>query len=92
MFGFASDRGLRAKKAKGIALRPEDRLPLIIPGSFLVPAGLFIYGWTAEYNVFWFVPIFGTSLVGMGLIGTFMAIQVRLDLPCMRLRTVADVS
>jgi hypothetical protein len=42
-------------------MKPEDRLPLLIPGVFCVPVGLFIYGWTAKYHIFWFVPIFGTK-------------------------------
>ena len=40
--------------------------------------GLFIYGWTAEKHVQWIVPIIGTSLVGIGLLATFMPIQTYL--------------
>jgi MFS family permease len=71
-FGTMSDRGLKKKKAAGLEMKPEHRLPLLIPGAFCVPIGLFIYGWTAKYHVFWFVPIFGTSFVGIGLIATFV--------------------
>jgi hypothetical protein len=72
-FGTMSDRSLKKKKAAGLEMKPEHRLPLLIPGAFCVPTGLFIYGWTAQYHVFWFVPIFGTSFVGMGLIATFVS-------------------
>jgi hypothetical protein len=71
-FGTMSDRGLKKKKAAGLEMKPEDRLPLLIPGAFCVPVGLFIYGWTAKSHIFWFVPIFGTSFVGIGLIATFV--------------------
>lgn len=46
--------------------------------AFLVPFGLFIYGWTAEKKVHWIAPIIGTSLVGLGLLATFMPIQTYL--------------
>jgi len=70
--GATSDRLLK-KKAAGGEMKPEYRLPFMIPGAFAIPMGLFIYGWTAQYHVFWFVPIFGTAFVGFGLIGIFMA-------------------
>lgn len=72
-FGTMSDRGLKKRKEAGLEMKPEHRLPLLVPGAFCVPVGLFIYGWTAQYHVFWFVPIFGTSFVGMGLIATFVS-------------------
>jgi MFS family permease len=77
IFGALSDRILKAKAAQG-EKKPEYRLPPMIPAAFLVPVGLFIYGWTAEKHVHWFVPIFGTSFVGFGVIATFMAIQTYL--------------
>lgn len=49
---------------------PEDRLPLVIVGGLAMPIGLFLYGWTAEHRVFWFVPIIGTGILGIGLILT----------------------
>lgn len=78
IFGRASDKTLKAIKARGGVMKPEHRLPMLIPGAFCVPIGLFIYGWTAQYQIFWFVPIFGTAFVGMGLIATFMPIQTYL--------------
>ena len=73
-FGAASDWLVkRLSKAKG-EMKPEYRLPPIIPGAFCIPAGLFIYGWTAQYHVFWFVPILGSSLVGLGLLATFVSL------------------
>jgi MFS family permease len=54
------------------------RLPPMIPGAFAIPAGLFIYGWGAQEKVQWIVPLIGTSLVGFGLICTFMPISTYL--------------
>ena len=71
VFGFLSDRLLKKKAGQG-EMKPEYRLNLMLPGAVCIPIGLFIYGWSAEYGVHWFVPIFGTSFVGMGLIGTFV--------------------
>ncbi|MCJ1441759.1 MAG: hypothetical protein MMC23_002251 [Stictis urceolatum] len=77
IFGILSDKILKKKAASG-EMKPEYRLPPMIPAAFLIPAGLFIYGWTAEKHVHWFVPIFGTSWLGFGIIATFMAIQTYL--------------
>ncbi|MCJ1268777.1 hypothetical protein MMC22_008665 [Lobaria immixta] len=77
VFGIASDRIVKSKSASG-EMKPEYRLPPMIPGSFAVPIGLLIYGWSADKGVHWFVPIFGTSLVGLGILATFMPIQTYL--------------
>lgn len=37
------------KRNNGIAT-PEMRLPLLAIGSFLLPAGLLLYGWTAQVS------------------------------------------
>ncbi|KAG6994163.1 hypothetical protein G7Y79_00046g082140 [Physcia stellaris] len=72
MFGMASDRIMKAKSAAG-EMKPEYRLPPMIPGAWTIPIGLFMYGWTAEKH--WIAPIIGTMLVGVGLLATFMPIQ-----------------
>ena len=77
IFGIASDKILKYMSAKG-EMKPEYRLPPMIPGSFLIPIGLFLYGWTAEKHVQFIAPIIGTSLVGFGLLATFMPIQTYL--------------
>lgn len=45
---------------------PEHRLVLMIWFSPFVGLGLFMYGWTAEKQVHWIVPIIGTALIGFG--------------------------
>jgi MFS family permease len=77
VFGSLSDK-LLTKYAGTGEKKPEYRLPPMIVAGAFIPIGLFIYGWTAEYQVFWFWPIFGTGILGLGLLGIFMCIQTYL--------------
>ncbi|KAI1332173.1 major facilitator superfamily domain-containing protein [Xylariaceae sp. FL0255] len=52
--------------------KPEYRLSLTLVGILLVPVGLLIYGWTAQYKVYWtavdvgvFIYAFGAQISGM---------------------------
>lgn len=78
-FGIMSNKLLRKLSIDGV-MKPEYRLPLMIPAAALAPIGLFIYGWTAQNLVHWIVPITGTALVGMGSIGTFVS-QIQIVQP-----------
>lgn len=79
--GLVSDR-LMKKMAKAGEMKPEYRLPLLAPGSLLMPAGLFIYGWTLEYssqyNIHWIVPEIGLFIFGLGSICISMPINTYL--------------
>lgn len=77
IFGTISDRLVKKMSAKG-EMKPEYRLPPLIPGSLVIPIGLFWYGWSAEKHLQFMMPIVGTLFVGMGLIATFMPIQTYL--------------
>jgi MFS family permease len=77
VFGLASDKLVTHMSAKG-EMKPEYRLPPLIPGSVVIPIGLFLYGWSAEKHTHWIVPIVGTMFVGLGLLATFMPIQTYL--------------
>ena len=88
-FAIASDRILKrqTEKADVIAaaageqsagMKPEYRLPMMIPGSVLIPIGFLLYGWTAKYHVHWIVPIVSTSLIGIGNIAVFMSVTMYL--------------
>ena len=70
-------RRLKATRGNGKG-RPEFRVPLMLPGSFITPIGLFIYGWTAEYRTHWIAPNIGALLVAMGSIICFQCIQTYL--------------
>lgn len=77
--GIASDIHIKRAQAAGGAI-PENRLelPLTIPGAILLPAGVFIYGWTTDKQVHYIVPIIGTALVGFGNLTSLMTIQTYL--------------
>ncbi|KAJ9610534.1 hypothetical protein H2200_005311 [Cladophialophora chaetospira] len=77
LFGATTDKRLQAKKAKG-DVSPEIRLEGLIPAAICIPIGLFWYGWSAEKQAHWIMPIIGTGWVGLGLIGIFMAVQTYL--------------
>ncbi|EXU96035.1 MFS transporter [Metarhizium robertsii] len=53
---------------------PEGRLPPAIVGSFLVPAGIFVFGWAAYSRVHWMVPIVGSAIFGLGTMLVFTGI------------------
>jgi hypothetical protein len=42
-------------------------------GGIVLPAGLFLYGWSAQYGTHFIVPMLGTAVIGFGLIVTFMS-------------------
>jgi multidrug resistance protein len=59
-FSITSDRYLKKMAAKeGQGMKPEYRLKHLPTGAIMLPVGLFIYGWTAEYKVHWMAPIIG---------------------------------
>ena len=68
----------RLMKRNANAGRPEFRIPLMIPGSILVPIGLFIYGWTAQYHTHWIGPNIGAAVFALGVIMGFQCIQTYL--------------
>ena len=74
-----NDRFYRRLKARnGGVGKPEFRVPLMVPGSVLVPAGLFIYGWSAQYQTHWIVPNIGAAVFAAGTIIGFQCIQTYL--------------
>ncbi|KAF6823666.1 bicyclomycin resistance [Colletotrichum plurivorum] len=88
-FSITSDKYMKKKAAEADAaadaagtaregMKPEYRLVALPVGAFFLPAGLFIYGWTAEYEIHWIVPILGTAVIGVGNLIIFMALQLYL--------------
>ena len=68
----------RLKKKNGDVGRPEFRVPLMVPGSMLVPIGLFIYGWCSQYHTHWIGPNIGAAIFSAGVIIGFQSIQTYL--------------
>lgn len=76
---WASDRTLRRLTAKNNGeAKPEFRLPPLMYMAPTLPIGLFIYGWTAQYNVQWSVPLLGTLIFGIGQVAVYMVINTYL--------------
>jgi hypothetical protein len=63
-------------KAKaGGQTAPEYRVPLMVPGTVLIPAGLLWYGWAAQAHQHWAVVDAGVAVFGCGIILSTQAMQ-----------------
>lgn len=80
MVGYSSDKVIQKAKANGQTPQAEQRLDLTltVPTTIALPIGLIIYGWTAEKEAHWIVPMIGTGVMGFGMIGIFMLLQTYL--------------
>ncbi|KAL5382725.1 hypothetical protein DPSP01_006284 [Paraphaeosphaeria sporulosa] len=65
----------RLKASNGGVARPENRVPLMIPGTLLLPIGLLMYGWAAEKRAHWAVVDVGVGVLGCGYILSTTAVQ-----------------
>jgi len=63
------------KKRNGGVGRPEFRLPVMVPGTWILPIGLLLSGWTARADIHWIAPDIGMALVAGGMILNFQCIQ-----------------
>lgn len=48
-------------------MAPEFHMPMMLPGAILGPIGLIIYGWTAQFGVYWFAVDIGVFLTCFGM-------------------------
>ncbi|KAF6828370.1 MFS multidrug transporter [Colletotrichum plurivorum] len=55
--------------------RPEFRVPMMLRGAVLVPAGLLVNVWTAQAKAHWVWPNLGTMMLSAGVIMGFQGIQ-----------------
>ncbi|KAI9039796.1 MFS transporter [Aspergillus affinis] len=46
---------------------PELRIPLLLPGALFTPIGFLLYGWAAQYHIFWVVVDVGAALLSLGM-------------------------
>lgn len=59
---------------------PKERLPPMILGAFLLPIGLFWFGWASSPHITWVPQIIGAVPAGMGiLIGFWQGINYLID-------------
>ncbi|KAI0101659.1 major facilitator superfamily domain-containing protein [Nemania sp. FL0031] len=63
------------KRRYGGVGRPEYRVPMMIPGAVLMPIGLIVYGWTAEFKTHWIFPNIGAFLFATATIISFQCLQ-----------------
>ncbi|EER44643.1 conserved hypothetical protein [Histoplasma capsulatum H143] len=56
------------KKRAGGETAPEYRIPLMIPGSIVIPISLFWFGWTAETMQKWVVVDIAAAVFNFGII------------------------
>jgi multidrug resistance protein len=72
-FGWDSNMEIKKNKdTKSGEASPEVRLKLLPFGAALMPAGLFVYGWTADYKTHWMGPIFGLAIFGLGKLHAYI--------------------
>lgn len=57
---------LGGSKTEPEVRHPEYRLPPAILGGFLIPIGLFWFGWTTRPSIHWVVPVLGSGIFGFG--------------------------
>lgn len=62
------------KRNNGV-YKPEFKLPLLLVSGFVLPVGLFWFGWGAEKKVQFIMPAVGATLFSFGLIAVFYCIQ-----------------
>jgi MFS family permease len=72
-FATLSDK---LQKALGDSPKPEGRLKPMIWIMPAVPVGIFWYGWAAEEQTHWIVPIIGTAVFGFGFLWVIMPAQL----------------
>ncbi|MCJ1290234.1 hypothetical protein MMC34_001770 [Xylographa carneopallida] len=66
----------RLSRKAGGATAPEYRVPLMVPGAVLLPAGLLWYGWAGAARAPWIVTDLGAAIFGCGVILGTQAMQV----------------
>jgi hypothetical protein len=65
----------RKLKAQGGWLVPEERLFTAMVGGIMLPAGLFIFAWTAvPTHIHWIAPIIGSVPFGCGMVLVFLGV------------------
>lgn len=58
--------------------QPESRMPFLQLGMTLVPVGLIIFAWSAEFHVQWAVPLIGTAILSLGMLMAYVCVQTYL--------------
>lgn len=70
---------------------PEDRLPPMMLGAVMLPAGLFWFAWTSSPSVSWVPQVIAGVFIGLGIMLIWSKCIYRLLLPIVPLDEVAMV-
>ncbi|KAJ5532799.1 polyamine transporter 3 [Penicillium frequentans] len=54
---------------------PEFRIPIMLPATLFLSAGMFWYGWTAEKEMHWIMPNIGTSIFVTGALACTISVN-----------------
>lgn len=69
---------MRLTRKNGGVYEPEMRLPFCLYFAILMPMTFFWYGWAAEKQAHWIVPVIGLFPFGFGILGVWQPIQAYL--------------
>ncbi|KAJ6513291.1 major facilitator superfamily domain-containing protein [Mycena sanguinolenta] len=75
---FTLNRSYRALVKKYGYQKPEFRMLFMQIGMIFVPAGLFIYGWSAQFHTHFMGPLIGAGIFAFGMLMTYICIQTYL--------------
>ena len=75
LYGATAGKYIKHREKVSGTSTPEDRLPFAILGSFALPVGFLIYGWSTQYGVHWIVPLTGSAFMGFSLTAVQVSIQ-----------------
>lgn len=53
---------------------PKHRLYFSCLESTLLPLGLFLFGWTSQFQVHWIVPVIGVAISTIGIFSVYLAV------------------
>ncbi|TFK34080.1 major facilitator superfamily domain-containing protein [Crucibulum laeve] len=58
--------------------KPEFRMPFMQLGMFIIPIGLFLFGWSANAHLHFMIPLLGACIFAFGMLMTYICIQTYL--------------
>jgi MFS family permease len=69
---YTLDRFVKYQNGRSGAT-PEHRLVPMVIGGIVVPIGLLVYGWTAQVQSHWMLPVFGLAICGFSVASTIIS-------------------
>lgn len=85
IIGFTKTRFRRKMEMAG-GVVPEERLIPMMLGGFLLPAGMFWFGWTSNPHITWVPEVVSGGFLGCGVLLIFMQVRLIQVIICMTFR------